>query len=836
MAETRRVEVIVDVKVGKVDVSGADTVGEIKPKAGAGGKGPLKDMTLLLPKFIGGLQHLMKRLTAVSRLLKLAFTNPYILAGLATLAGTALAFGANLWALTTAAKAAHRILVMVFQGVVSLAKSALEAVVDLTRRGIQRMTEALASAVETYADFEQQVANTVTVLGAFGDASNAMREVIGQAARDISLFSRKTASEIVRAGYHIASAGFNAIQTMQALPGAVMLAEATLSDLSLAAETVVATINQFGLATTETTTIVNLFAAAISKSPATLEKLRSALEYAGPVAASFQITIEETTAALMAMFKAGRVGSRAGTELRNVMNSMAKQTKKSVDMLAEFGIAMEELSPARIGLINIIERFEQLRDVIGQARFAELLQRAFTMRAASGLAALVMIGSKEMRRMQAAITGTNTAFQMQADQIRTLSGILDILKSDLVEISLTIMGPINEGLRLFFTHVHKLIVELRKRGVFSDFAEALGGITKVLDDAGERLAALAGVYLPRFFAVFGRAAQVTISYLGSRLPTIFLNLERLVYALQSVFEAMVSPKVITALVKAADAFAEMVTSMSEEAMARFIEGLPKLVDSMVALADLLPTVTTRLDELFTRGLQMADRFERALPAALRLATSWLQTFGEMALSGAASVHAIARVLTVALWPALNSLVGITEILLAMAWGMAKSLELNVLWINYLVQMGHKLGLVSKGIADFSQGAVETISTMRKGIETQMFALFDVLRAYNLVLGTLWSADVPWDQMGKDLKRLTSEAEALAQAMERARQPARGKGPEDRPRVPTAPSATAAGRQAGYAASITLNVNDLAVVGRVAQEVVNQNVRRQERDVRVRGLA
>jgi TP901 family phage tail tape measure protein len=80
-----------------------------------------------------------------------------------------------------------------------------------------------------------------------------------------------------------------------------------------------ATIRQFGLAATDSTRVADGLTQAANASFNSVESLGEALQYAGPVAADANLSLEETLAILGALGNVGIQGSEAGTALRRLL-------------------------------------------------------------------------------------------------------------------------------------------------------------------------------------------------------------------------------------------------------------------------------------------------------------------------------------------------------------------------------------------------------------------------------------------------------------------------------------------------------------------------------------
>lgn len=822
MPDRRRAEVDIHINVASINLEGADITGEID--VGDAGKDTTdfaKNLALLglaLPK-IGAL---LRKAGAAMKLL----VNPYVLAGAAFLASAIVAIGIPLAKIVILARLAGRALKIAFQlGLAAVQKLAagVKAFVD---RGLRAVREFGQSAITVFAEFEQQVANTTTVLGAFGKQAGAMRSQIMGIARDISLTSRKMATDIAEAGYHIASAGFGAVETFGAMRSAVVLAEATLSNLGRAAETTVATINQFSLGQERFIDVANVFAAAIAKSPATLDKLRSSLEYVGPVASQFGESLEGTVAALMALYKTGRVGARAGTELRNVFNALARQTDKATEVLAEVGVNIEDLSPATHTIEEIVAQFEALRERIGQANFAMIANRAFTMRAASGILALTTIGSREIARMEEAITGTNTAFQMQADQIKTLAGIWDILKSDMQDVRIEIARNVSKVFYGLLKTVHELFLVLRERGVFAAFGDTLADIARPLRPFVEALADIATRYAPKVVEFFERAGKAARSVLWQGLNLVVNALERGIPWLLEFGDSMLDlvekvnkPEVWETLNTVMAAFQEIIEAVAHEIVDRLKAGLPKVVEWFKKFGDAMPKVVAKAKEAVKWLGDMADVVQTKLMQMAREGDIERMIKDFAALAG--TIRGVAL--------ALNVLAQVLNGIFLIIWTVG--------------------GAILTLFGTVVLGILGTFEKLIFGTENLWKAIDNLEQAWVSGIKTIWRSgrDLQYiygmiDRTGDSLDRLKELAPKAGDALRDMSWPPEGAAPS----VPVRPSAARgapgvtvvapAGATAGAGTVVgPFYIDGSKQAGRIAKTIIDEHTREEERATRLRNL-
>jgi TP901 family phage tail tape measure protein len=293
---------------------------------------------------------------------------------------------------------------------------------------------AVKQAIGIFAKFEQAMANVRSVTDATAEDFNELNE----AALEAGETTRFTATQAAEALYFLASAGFDAAESIAALDGVMKLAGATGSDLAFTASTVAATISQFSLEAEDATRVANVFSAAISNSQATMAKLQTALKQVGPISGALNISLEETTASLEALFNAGFAGEQAGTALRNILLDLSNSTGPVVQRLKQLGIAFEDINPEKVGLTNAIETLAESGIDLGEV---------FGKRVAAQMLVLAKTGGDALRELEAEITNTNSAAEMYATQNDTLAGSIDFLKSAVESASIKLVAELAPALR-----------------------------------------------------------------------------------------------------------------------------------------------------------------------------------------------------------------------------------------------------------------------------------------------------------------------------------------------------------------------------------------------------
>ncbi len=294
---------------------------------------------------------------------------------------------------------------------------------------------------KTFAQFEQSMANTYSVLGA-----NALQmQKLEAYARQMGETTIFKASDAADAMYYLASAGYDTEKIMASLKGTLNLAAATQYDLAETTRGVVSALNAFGLEANQADRVANVFSATISGSQATMERLMDSMKYIAPVAAQLGISIEETSATLGLLYNAGIAASQAGTYLRQGLVRLQAPTQEAVDAIHGLGLSLDDVNPQMHSLTEIIGAFEKAG--AGAIDKGDELSKIFDLRALNAFQVLIRGGASEMERLEKKITGTNKAQEMAEIQINTFKGSWKLLQSAMQEAAIQIGSSLQPLLR-----------------------------------------------------------------------------------------------------------------------------------------------------------------------------------------------------------------------------------------------------------------------------------------------------------------------------------------------------------------------------------------------------
>jgi len=688
--------------------------------------------------------------------------------------------------------------ISVLREYISVLKELGQRVVEVTKQFTRNM-------VSNFAEFEQNVASAVTRMNEFGEAGMRMRNEVQRAVRDITLQSRKMASEAGQAWLWIASAGIQGVKNIQNMTqAAVMLSEATGEGLAGTSAIMVKMMNQFQLGSEQSMRAANALAAAIVGSPATLSDMAQALKYAGTTANLFGHSLEETLSMLMGLFQMGSTASTAGVEISQMFNAIAQGSDKTVKTLAKYGIALADIDPRKHKLYEIVAVFERLRDALAaqpgidliqaNKEVASMLYQAFSQRAARGFASLMVIGSEALARFRKEITGTTTAQQMQVDQLNTLAGAWDIIKSKWEEIYYMVSDRFAPALRRG-VELLKAFVDVLMRG---RMPTAAGGILAHLTDTVTLfMNAVSGPALVMFnklLPVLAKGALYVRAAFAAALPSVVTLLKYLpllgkymVETLGKAFVGMVKNlapflmewvlKITPALGRLAAAFMDLIGALAAQAGPAIIawfqtligmltrvfgaaqEGIPLFVEYIQLLIDKLPQVLEAVIKVMPRVLSILSKFlenvANFVTVYLPLLVTW---FGEVLNVAQTIVNETLPALIDGLRKASPYLIAIFR---EMMGGIEKALELiQTVLANWDAIIAPALETIIDALKTiFTEGGKMLSLWMRLAIVwVQIQAL--LLRAKLMLAGQFEAADALWGAVLKLVGPMREIADAF----------------------------------------------------------------------------
>ena len=261
------------------------------------------------------------------------------------------------------------------------------------------------AAIKTSADFEAQMSK----VGAIAQASSSDLKAMTNEAVDLGAKTSKSASEVAKGMQELASLGFDAKQTMEAMPGVISASEASGAELATTAQVMASSINAFGLKASDATHVADLLATAANDSAADINYMGDALKYAGTPAKALGVTLEDTSAAIEVMSNSGLDGSQAGTALHASFIKLASPSKEASTLMQQLGVHLMDAKGHFVGMPQLIAQFQNGLKGMSKEQKLATISTVVGSEAASGFLSLIDAGPSKIDKYSNAFKNSDGA-------------------------------------------------------------------------------------------------------------------------------------------------------------------------------------------------------------------------------------------------------------------------------------------------------------------------------------------------------------------------------------------------------------------------------------------
>ena len=367
--------------------------------------------------------------------------------------------------------------------------------------------------------FEDKMTQALAIMG---DEADKFRGKMEEAAMAVGRTTTFGADKAAEAYYYIASAGFNASESMAILPTVADFAQAGMMDLAEATSMLSDSINALGIRTGDLQTDMDNFtylsdrlAKANSVANASMREFAQTLQnrWAGAMKA-MNMQINEGIAVMAAYANQGRKGAVAGNELTMFFRDLTNAAVNNKAAFKKFGIAVMDARGNMRPVADILEDFEgAFAGMSLEQKKAAMGMMGLTSNA-SDVGNMLIGTSAEIRQFEQDMANADGVTRKMAEkQMNSTIAQLKRLRNAFMEVSIQIGSVLLPHMKAF--------VETMAEMVFS-FADYLKGLkdaetgqvnwNKALADFGEiapvaigaaalALKALMGTFMGPFAAI-----------------------------------------------------------------------------------------------------------------------------------------------------------------------------------------------------------------------------------------------------------------------------------------------------------------------------------------------
>ncbi len=454
------------------------------------------------------------------------------------------------------------------------------------------------AAINTGKEFEgamSQVAATMLIDKTTAEGQKAF-ETLENAARECGASTAFSATEAAEALNYLALAGYDADKAATALPTVLKLAGAGAMSLANASAMVTDSMSALGIEATEAnlTQFSDQLAQTASKANTSVAQLGEAILTVGGTAKGLAGGTTELNTALGILADNGLKGAEGGTHLRNIILSLQNPTDKAAASLKSLGVDVYDAQGNMRGLNDVFKDLQGAMDGMDNASKDTILSTLFNKTDLTAANAMLANCTDRFDELSASIENSAGACEnMYAIQLDNLNGDIDILKSGLSDLGISIYkdlnGPLREMTQLATSMVGELS-EAYKSGGMEGMVGAVGGcmaeVVNTIADYAPQVVSM-GVDLLENFISGITDNSGALATAASEVITVFV--EGLFTLVPQVILAGID--ILTQFVQSMTAQLPQLISTGTQAIVNFVNGiiqrLPEVISTALTLVQTL---------------------------------------------------------------------------------------------------------------------------------------------------------------------------------------------------------------------------------------------------------
>lgn len=332
---------------------------------------------------------------------------------------------------------------------------------------ISGVVSEFSRAIDITKEFNATISNLSALTGLVGDDLKRLEDAAKRIGATTSLSATQAAAGMKLIGSQIPELLKSTDALESVTKAAAVLAEAAGTSLPEAAQAISGAINQFKLGAKDTDDIINTLAAGAKEGASSVQETAAALAVAGTTAEGAGVSFGEFNALVQTLAKGQITASEAGTALRNVILKLDTSVDKN-------------LRPSVVGM------GAALRNLQKEVASGTTTYEAFGL--VNKTAADVLLQNIDYyEKTEAAIKGTNEAYDQQAKNNDNLKTDLDALNSAYENILITVGQKVDPVFRSFTQTLTEMLSAVAKS---DDGVSTLDNMLNLAAAAGASMAAV----------------------------------------------------------------------------------------------------------------------------------------------------------------------------------------------------------------------------------------------------------------------------------------------------------------------------------------------------------
>lgn len=594
------------------------------------------------------------------------------------------------------------------------------------------------AAINTGREFEgamSQVAATMLIDKTTAEGQKAF-ETLENAARECGASTAFSATEAAEALNYLALAGYDADKAATALPTVLKLAGAGAMDLAAASDMVTDSMSALGIEATEAnlTQFSDQLAQTASKANTSVAQLGEAILTVGGTAKGLAGGTTELNTALGILADNGLKGAEGGTHLRNIILSLQNPTDKAAASLKSLGVDVYDAQGNMRGLNDVFKDLQGAMDGMDNASKDTILSTLFNKTDLTAANAMLANCTDRFDELSASIENSAGACEnMYAIQLDNLNGDIDILKSGLSDLGISIYqdlnGPLREMTQLATSMVGELS-EAYKSGGMEGMVGAVGGcmaeVVNTIADYAPQVVSM-GVDLLENFISGITDNSGALATAASEVITVFV--EGLFTLVPQVILAGID--ILTQFVQSMTAQLPQLISTGTQAIVNFVNGiiqrLPEVISTALTLVQtLVNSIGQNAPMLISAAIQLIGNLVLGivsmLPQLLQMRIQLILSLAQGILSN------LPQILQMGVQIIISLVSGITQMLPMIIQG---GIQLIISLIQGIIaNLGNIVQAAVQIVITLATGLIQAIPQLIAAIPQLVGAIIDTILSTN----------------------------------------------------------------------------------------------------------
>lgn len=286
------------------------------------------------------------------------------------------------------------------------------------------------AATKKAADFQTQIGGIGPLLTNGGKLTAEYRNQLDQMSDSSKKWAKQygvSTTEINNGLSEVVRKGYDANQTLGVMPSILDATKASGDDFNDVMNVTTEVISQFNLkgkdynsTVKNATRVTDALTYVANATSAGFSDLGLAMGYAGPVANSLGMDVEETASAIGLLSDAGIGGEKAGTALRGALTRLLKPSKQNIAGFEKLGISVDEFKNGTLTLPDMLNKIKQNTEGWTDAQRTSAIALAFGTESQSAMNVLVGQGGDALKGLTKETYNANGATKEIAKSMNDL--------------------------------------------------------------------------------------------------------------------------------------------------------------------------------------------------------------------------------------------------------------------------------------------------------------------------------------------------------------------------------------------------------------------------------